>query len=256
MRKVLVSLCFIALAIALPASAQMAPKSMGEIYVIKTKPSMSMQWEAGAKKLIEWSHQQNRPATYYYWSIIPGPRTGQYVLGTFGHDWKDFDAINDRNPDAGKIIQEDMDPYTESVRTSFWAYQEDINGPPANAGQAPPAFSAVITFFFKPASDMGSIADMLKQVRAAMEKSHWPGNPGYWYQRVNGGYGTALAVSIGHPNWAGFQPPDPSLGKMLSEVYGQAGAEALFRKFYGATRAIRSEIWAYRPDLSYIAASH
>ena len=255
MRKILVSLCFIALAIALPASAQVSPKSVGEIYVIKTKPSMSAQWEAGMKKLIAWSKQQNRPATYYGWSIISGPRTGQYVLGTFGHDWKDFDAINKPNSAAGKIVQEDMSPYTESVRTSYWAYREDLNGPPPSAGQGPTAFSAVYTFFFKPATAMGSITDTLKQVRAAMKKSHWPGNPGNWYSLVNGGYGPTMVVGVGHLNWAGFQPPDPSLGKMLSEVYGQAGAGAIFKTFYGSVRAIRSEIWAYRPDLSYIAAS-
>ena len=255
MRKVGVFLSIIALAIALPASAQMAPKSMGQIYVIKTKPSMSAQWEAGFKKLIDWSKQQNRPATYYCWSILTGPRTGEYVLGTFGHDWKDFDAINTPNPDAGKIIQEDMAPYTESVRRSFWAYRGDLSGPPANAGQTPTAFSAVITFFFKQGTDMGSISDTIKQVRAAMKKSQWPGNPGSWYSLVNGGFEPTMAVVLGHPNWADFQPPDPSLGKMLGEVYGQEGAGAIFNKFYGSMRAVRSEIWAYRPELSYIAAS-
>ncbi|HXH48935.1 MAG TPA: hypothetical protein VNM47_06280, partial [Terriglobia bacterium] len=130
MRKVFVSLIFIALAVALPASAQMSHKNVDEIIVVKTKPSMSAQYEAGVKKLTEWSRQQNRPFTYYCWSIITGPRTGQYVFGTLGHDWKDFDAAEEGNAGARKIIMEDMDPYTESVRISFWRYRDDLSGPP------------------------------------------------------------------------------------------------------------------------------
>ena len=256
MRKVLVFLSFIALAIALPAGAQMPAKSLDRIVVVKTKPSMSAQYEAGVKKLIDWSRQQKRPHTYYCWNIISGPRTGQYVFGTLGHDWKDFDAAEEGSGGALKIIMEDMDPYTESVMISYWVYRKDLSGPPPNAGQAPPAFADVITFFLKIGGEP-AVTDAIKTVGAAIQKSHWKGNggPSGWYSRVNGGYGSALALSTGHENWADFQPPEPDLFKMINEVYGQEGAAAIWKKFDSGLRNVRTEIWRYRPDLSYIAPS-
>ena len=59
MKKALVSLSLLALAVALPAGAQMPAKSLVRIYNIKVKPGMAPQWEAGTKKLNEWSHEHN-----------------------------------------------------------------------------------------------------------------------------------------------------------------------------------------------------
>ena len=43
---------------------------------------------------------------------------------------------------------------------------------------------------------------------------------------------------------------------MLTNVYGKQKAEELGRSFNAQIRYVRSEIIAYRPDLSYIAQAH
>jgi hypothetical protein len=204
----------------------MPAKTLNRIFVVKTKPGMSAQWESGPKKLNEWAKQQNYPFAYYDWSLISGPRTGQYILGTFGHDWKDFDGVEKFGPAAAKQIHADMAPFTESVNISYWSYREDLSGCPPNPGQAPPAFFSITTFFLKIGADL-QVADAIKVANAAIQKSHWPGKPSGWYSLVKGGYGPALTLATGHENWADFQSPETSLAKVLNEVYGKEGAEAI-----------------------------
>jgi hypothetical protein len=254
MRKVSVFLSFLALAVALPAGAQMPAKSLNRIIVVKTKPSMSAQWEEGLKKLIEWSHQHNLPLANHCWSIVSGPRTGQYAFASPGHDWKDFDTAEKASQGVLDQIRADLDPYTESHLTSYWVYREDLSGHAIDTSQSPPAFVEVITFFLKPGGE-GQVEDVIKAGNAAAQKSNWHGKPAGWWSLVNGGFGGQLTLVMGRENWADFQPPDPDFFKMLNEVYGKEGAAALGKKFNSSLRTVRSEIWRYRPDLSYIPAS-
>lgn len=254
MRKVLVFLSILALSAVLPAAAQMPANSLARTYNIEVKPGMGPQWEAGIKKLNQWSHQHNAPNTYYVWSIISGPRTGQYVLGTFGHNWKDFDAAEKASQGVGKQIQADLAPYTESVETSYWIYRADLSGHPPNPGQGPAAFSTITTFVVKP-GDENKVEDAIKQAEAAIQKSHWPGKPVAWYSLVNGGEEPTLLLAGARKNWADFQPPATSFGKMLTNVYGEEKAEDLGREVYSSLRSEQTEILRYRPDLSYLASS-
>ena len=254
MRKVLVSLCFVALTIALPASAQLAPKSLNRVIVVKPKASMSAQWEAGLKKLNDWAKQHNLLLANQCWEIISGPRTGQYVIASPGHDWKDFDAAAKASQGVRAQILADVDPYTKSHLTSVWEYLEKLSSPPENTSQTPPAFIEVTTYFLKPGGGP-AVTDAIREANAAIQKSHWPGKPSSWWTLVNGGNGPQMALVSGRENWAEFQPPETSFFKMLNEVYGQEGASALGKKFFSGLRSWRSEIWRSRPDLSYIPAS-
>jgi hypothetical protein len=254
MRKVLVSLCFIALAIALPAGAQLAPKSLNRVIVVKPKPSMSAQWEAGVKKLNDWARAHNLLLANQCWEIISGPRTGQYAITSPGHDWKDFDAAEKASQEVRAQILADVDPYTESHLTSFWEYREKLSGHAFDTSQPPPAFIEITTYFLKPGGEP-AVTDAIKEANAAIEKSHWPGKPSSWWTLVNGGNGSQMALVTGRENWADFQPPETSFVDMLNEVYGQEGAAALGKRFFGALRSWRTEIWRSRPDLSYIPAS-
>lgn len=254
MRKAFVLLSVMALAIVVPASAQVQPKSLTRVVIIKVKPGTAPQFEEGLKKFHEWENQQNVKFTFHAWRIVSGPRTMQYAIGTSGHDWKDFDALTKLGAAAQEQIQADMGSSVESVEISFWVYREGLSGHPENAGQTPPDFVSVTTYFLKPDGETAA-TDAIKAANAAIQKSHWPGKPSGWFSLVNGGDGPELAIVTGHENWADFQPPEPSFIKMLTGVYGEEGTAALGKKFFSGLRSWRSEIWRYRPDLSYIPAS-
>ncbi len=256
MRKILVFLSLVALTVALPAGAQSQPKTIARIYTIKVSPGEGQQWETGMKRLNAWLHQKNDPSSFYTWSVISGQEGGEYVVGGFGHDWKDFDAMQARGTEDGfgKEVQGTVAPYTESVDISYYAFLPGLSSP-ITPGQPPTPMSEVTFFTVKPGG-MQPVINAIKQANAAMVKTHWKGNgPGEWYALADGGEGPQLVLSIGHMNWAGFQAPSPSLGEMLTQAYGKAGAQALAHTFDSHIRGEYSEIIRYRPDLSYIASS-
>ncbi len=130
MRKayVFLSLVAVSVAVAMRVGAQTQPNTIARIITIKVKPDQSTQWEGALKRLEAWEHQQNLPGTTYVWSVISGEHSGDYVLGTFGHNWKDFDAMDLQRDKVGvgKEIGETVEPYTESVTFSYYAFQPDL----------------------------------------------------------------------------------------------------------------------------------
>jgi hypothetical protein len=257
MRKVLVSLCFLALAVALPAGAQSQPKTIARINTIKVKPGEGQQWEAGTKRLNAWKRQENGPATTYIWSVISGGETGEYVEGSFGHDWKDFDAGRKRavKDGFGKEVQATVVPYTELYESSYYAFQPDLSSP-VNPNQPPTPMSEVTFFTLKPGG-LQPVVNAIKQTNAAMGKTHWKGVGGSaeWYVLVSGGEGPQIFFSIGLKNYAAMQSPSMSVPDMLVQAYGKAKAQTLEHTFNSHVQSEYSELISYRPDLSYIAAS-
>ena len=256
MRKVCAFLSLVALAVsvAIPAGAQTNSKNIARVYTIRAKPGQGQEFEAGVKKLLAWEHQQNLPGTSYVWSVISGPNLGDYIVGTFGHDWADFDAMQARGEKVGigKEIGETVGPYTESVTNSYYAFQRDLSITPPDPNKPPMPMSEVNFFTLKPGG-LASAISAIKQVNAAIKKTHWPGadSPGGWYVLVDGGEGPQLVLSGGLNNWAAMQPPSPSFPEMLEQVYGKSGAHAIMHQFYSHVRSESNELIRFRPDLSY-----
>ena len=174
------------MAAAMPASAQMPANSLARVVNVKVKSGASQQFEEGLKRFHEWDHQQNYPFTYYAWTIISGERNGQYVLATFGHDWKDFDEVEKFNASAGAQVRADLAPYTESVTISYYVQRSDLSVLAPAPGASPLPFLEVITFFLKPGAEPAN-EDDIREVGAAIRKSNWPAKPAFWYQLVKGG---------------------------------------------------------------------
>ena len=249
MKRIVVSLFIFVLALALPAAAQLAPKSVSRGIDVKVKDGMGQQFEEGLKKFRQWQQQQNYPFTEHAWSIITGERGGHYVFVTGGHDWKDFDETEKFGPGSWKEIQADFAPYVASAVFSFWQAHPSLGSPP-QPGEAPPKFLTFVTYSLKVGAE-DDFEDVIKQAGAAIEKTHWPGGHAGWYSLLNGGEGPQWVLVIGHKSWADFQPPETPFGKMLSSVYGKEGAEALGKKFAKSVRSVHTEILRSRPELGY-----
>jgi hypothetical protein len=252
MKKLSVFLVLLAIAAALPAAAQTQSNTIGEVIRVKVKTGQSQQWEAAVKTLEQWEHQHNIPDTIYMWSIIAGEHTGEYYVGLFGHNWKDFDAIW-KETELNKEIGATVAPYTESIERSFYEFLPDVSSP-IDPSQPPPAYES-ITFFQLKLGGTDAVMNVIKQANVAIKKTNWSGRKSAWYRLVEGGEYPQLVLSTGHDDWASFQEPSPSFSDILQQTFGKAGSEALGREFDKNVRSARGEIIQYRPDLSYIAAS-
>lgn len=255
MNRALLLLSVLTFVGAAPAIAQTQSNTVVGIIRVKVKPGQEQQWEAAFKRFRAWEHQHNYPYTSYAWSIVAGKDTGQYTFGTFGHAWKDFDSMDqfESKNGTGAEVQATFAPYTESGEVSFYEFEPDLSVTPPDPPAQPPPLSEVVFFTLKPGS-MPAVTSAIKQVVAAEKKTNWPGAKSLeWYELVDG-EGAQLVLTIGHQDWADFQGPTPSLPAMLTEVYGKAGANALFHEFEKHVVSESSEVIRYRPDLSYIAA--
>ena len=255
MKRVLVSLCLLTLAGALPVCAQTEHNTIARIVEVTTKSGMSQQFEAGLKKYHQWEKEHKAPATYFAWVVISGDRYGHYFLGTFGHDWKDFDEFEKNSPaGSGEQLRADVAPYVENVKISYMNFRKDISLAKPDPTKPPSRFTELITFMLKPGGGQ-DVTGAIKDANAAEVKSNWTGTPSQWYSLVNGGEGNQLILALNRNDWADFQPPEKSLGDVLADVYGKEGAQAIGHKFNKQITTVRSEILRYLPDLSYIAGS-
>jgi hypothetical protein len=251
--SVLVFSCVLLLGV-VPALAQTQPKTVAEVYFVTAKPGATADFEAAAKRHMQWHRQQNDTWTWLAWQVVDGDQIDQYVVGTFGHDWKDFD-------DKAKFEEEDdanamsvIGPYIQSLSSSFYALRPDLSLTRPTPGSQPPAYSSVTRVLLKPGGTMAA-EEAIKEVNAAIKKSNWPAKPSAWYELLNGGEGPTLVIVGAREKWADFQPPEKEFGEMLGETYGKMGAENLFHKFYGSVRTFHSQIIKFRPDLSYMPAA-
>ncbi|MBZ5544807.1 MAG: hypothetical protein LAO07_14185 [Acidobacteriia bacterium] len=237
-----------------PALAQVQPKTVAEVIFLAPKPGSAADFEAAVKRHMQWHRQQNDTWAWIVWEEVNGERMGQYVVGTFGHDWKDFDdRANFEKEDTANAMSL-IGPYIQSLSGSFYAVRPDLSLARPSPGGPPSAFSSVTTVLLKPAGFLEA-GEAIKEVNAAIKKSNWPAKPSAWYQLLNGGEGPTLEMVVAREKWADFQPPEKEFGQMLGESYGKMGAENLLQKFYGNVRSFHSEIIKFRPDLSYIPAA-
>jgi hypothetical protein len=259
MRRRIVSLAVLLLAAVVSVWGQSQPKTLARIYTIKVKAGEGQQWEAGLKRFHVWAHQHNLEGNTYTWSVITGSGEGEYIIGQFGHSWADFATMQKHSAEVGvgKELQETVAPYIESVVTSYYNFLPDLSITPPDPGKPPTPLSSVTVFTLKPGG-VGPVVAAIKQADEAINKTHWGGhnNPGGWYVLVNGGEGPEIVLTNGMQDLAGMQPPATSFEAMLESVYGKVGAAALMHSFNRQVRSIRTELIAYRPDLSYIAQTH
>jgi len=251
--SILFSFCAVLLAV-LSAGAQQQPKTLARIVFVTVKNGAAQQFEDGAKKHVAWLKEHNDPFTTYVWQIVSGPRTGQYVVGTFGHDWKDFDSHEALDREAGPDVMANIAPSVASHSVSYFALMPQISRVIPASDQPPDPLSRVTTYYLKPGRE-GDMAAGIQQVNDAIKKSNYPAAPSEWYSLVNGGYGPQLVAVSGMKSWAGFQPPEKGMGQMLTETLGKQATDALHTKFMDSFRKTRSEILEYCPDLSYIPQS-
>jgi hypothetical protein len=257
MKRVFIFLAVFLSAAVMPGWAQSQPKTVAEIYAIKAKPGEELQWEAALKRLNAWAHQHNLSGPNYTWSVISGEATNQYVIGSFGHDWKDFDTMQKQGNEAGidAEIEATVAPLTESLAVSYYEYQPDLSlgGPDSNK---PPTPLTEVVFYNLKLGGMQPVENAIKQVNDAIKKTQWAGanNPAGWYELAEGGEIPQMVFAINFQNFAGLQEPSPSLGAMLESVYGKPGAQALEHEFAGHIRSVEDQLLQYRPDLSYIPA--
>ena len=85
-------------------------------------------------------------------------------------------------------------------------------------------------------------------------KADWGGR-GYRAIVVASGEDPTVVRWSARSTWGDFQPGETSFMEMLEEAYGRQEAASILDTLQRSTHCRRSEVWAFRPDLSYQAPS-
>lgn len=232
------------------AAAQTAPGTLGVYYTVKAKPGHAAQLEAGLKKHRDFHQQVGDKFDWVAWQIETGPETGAYVVGSFGHTWKDFDSQEAFGEKDMADYTANVTPHEESVRGSYWDLQRELSLAPENSGSA--KFLQLVHFRLKP-TKVARFRELVGKVNEALKKADPQGRRrARWYALVNGGDGPDYALVQDRDSWADFGPSGKSAVEALREAFGVEEGNAIWAAFPECYDGTSSYVMRYRPDLSLV----
>jgi hypothetical protein len=235
------------IAMALPVLSQTpAPQgNIAQIYSNRPKPGMTAQYEAGRKKHMAWHKAQKDTWGWMIWEVISGDATGAYIIGTFNHQWKDFDREKFGAADTADAAL-NLVPYEASSTMAFWARRTDLS---ITQEELTAPYVTVTHYFVNP-EGVTAFVDSTKKINDAIKKTNYPVKPSQFYSLVNGGEGPHYVLVTARQNFADMQAPEKSMQDMMKEAYGDEGAKILADRAKTYHRSA-TEMLQYRPDLGY-----
>ena len=249
MRKFSVVLAILCLATIVKAQSTMPPTMVCEIHTNKVKPGMTQQYEQGRAKHMAWHKSQNDAWEWDTWEIVTGENTGNYLIGSCGHQWKDFDAREKFNVADSANANATMGNTMAAETMSYYVLRSDMTAQMPQSSK-PPAYLSVLHFFVKPEGVADFVAGV-KKVNEGISKTNYPSGRSAWYSLANGGNGPEFVLVQERNTMAEMAGAPKSLDQMMNEAFGPDGANALasLRKAYWHTY---SELLHNRADLSYM----
>lgn len=249
-RSVFLLVCTFVLALAGLAAAQQPPTEVNRVYFVTPKPGMEAQFEKGLKAHVDFHRQRKDTWRWNTRSTETGRFTGEYIIISPGHQWKDFDNPPIPADQDFENFAATAGPYVASWRSIFL-----VSRPELNFGAAPnPAGDplAVVTYFhLKYGDTVPRFEQLVRQYRDAMTKTNAPG-AAHWYTLAASGRNAVFVLASPRANWAGLEPMGgPSLRERLDKVHGAGAADAFYRTLEQVVDFTETKITRARPDLSY-----
>lgn len=240
------ALFLVSLLLSVSALAQMSPQMVSEVNLATPKPGMANQWEAGRKQHSAFHAAQKDTWSILVWQIISGDRTGDYLMSSPGHSWKDFDSREDFNKLDTPNVEKTMGPYTAGTRTSYYIFREDLSltKPPTT-----PAKRRTTSIYTLIPGRVNDFIEAVKKINAAIQKTNYPAKPSRWYQLANGGEVPTFVLVSDRAAWGDMEPTEKKLEDALKEAYGDSSALDQLRH---SCQHISVEMSEFRPDLSYM----
>lgn len=218
-------------------------------------PAQQQAYEAGLKAYNQCLHAHHvkfseptvthETGNDYQYSTDIGPVT-----------WADLDTVDAQAKACDATWRAQGNPHLKGETSAFMVLQPGMSNLPAGwQKQTPPPILHVIDYTLKPGHDAGmAFTDAVKKITAAAVKSKWPN---YWMtaQIEGGGDGAPdYVLVIRSKNWAEVgMEPNPSLWKMVANVYGQADADSIRKSLSDAIAKASDHFDKYNADLSYTA---
>ena len=127
------------------SQAQDAGGNIAQTVIVDPLPGHGLAFEEGMK-----AHQENMiragdESVWVTFEIVAGERSGQFMVGSFGHDWADFDQAPPVDPArAQESMADNIAPHVQDFRVQWMERLVDLGGWTLDTPQAP--MYEVVTF--------------------------------------------------------------------------------------------------------------
>lgn len=224
-------------------------------YTDSVAPAEQQAYEAGMKNFNACLHQHGFKYTWTAWLHETG-NTYAYSYVSDPLSWESFDAMSAAGKACDPVLRTAVNPHLKSEVSAFFELAPELSHMPKVASPAS-ALIEVTYFKLKPgheASDAFKAA--AKKIAAAAEKSHWAVN--YMIGEVREGDENApdFILVIPAKSWADLgKEPDPSVWKMVENVYGKDSGQAIRKSINDVVQSESAHVDSYSADLTYAAAA-
>lgn len=212
-------------------------------------------YETGVKNFNQCLHQHGFKYTWTAWTHETGD-TYAYSYTSDPLAWESFDAMNVAGKACDQALRAAVNPHLKSETSTFFEVMPELSHMPK--GMEPTSPLIEVTYFkLKPGHEASeAFAAAAKKIAAAAEKSNWSIN--YMFARVReGGEGSPDFVLVSPAkSWADLgKDPDPSVWKMVENVYGKESGQAIRKSVNDVILSVSSHVDSYNADLTYTATA-
>jgi len=226
---------------------QPQPQSISRVYFMTAKPGSEAQFEQGLKEHAKFHAQHKDPWRYDVRFTETGRRTGEYIVITSGHQWKDFDNPPIPNAQDDAHFGSTVAPHVASWSSIILRARPDLSRMQTLGTSAP---VMMVTYFYLKYGKGDQFESTIKQFNAALDKADAP-RLNSWSQVVGSSRNSAYVLTGPRENWAALEPTGPTMRQRLEQTVGAAKADELQQALADCVDYTEAKITSARADLSY-----
>lgn len=222
------------------------------IFAYYPKEGMSVQFNQGYKRHLEWHREHEDPLLWYGWYVVFGKRLGLFIDGSFGSSFEAFDNRVAPSEDRADFAQTAARFANPAFRMVYTLRRNLSTATPLENWQ-PSRNVHVIYYDIRP----GQEAKFEKVVLAVKEylKSIEGSQSHTWYELSVGGNHPNYMLMIPLNGWSDYPEIASPLTKLVRQGYDANKAQGLLEAISVSVAHQESEVWNYRPDLTYFPES-
>ena len=208
--------------------------AVARIILIRPKRGLEKDFEAGYKRHLEWRRGKNDSWRWHGFFFAQGSRAGSYLLGTFQHDWTDFDQALAANEEASDFTV-NVVPYAENFTISQITRLRDFSSPEEVPGQS--YLIEMVSYELRPGAER-TFETMVGSAISGWKQRH-PNIPFAWYKTINGGIQPYYIFMRTLNRWSDLRESEPFFTTESRDV-----------PLKDVIKTIESDVLRFRSDLS------
>jgi hypothetical protein len=229
------------------AAAQEGSGDLGWIVTVTPQAGHVTAFEEGAQRHTEVMVDAGVTMTWIAMEIILGPRTGQYVYGSFSLSGADLDAPQGDQEAMQESFAENIDPHTAGAEAQIIRRMVDLGMWTPESPLAP--MYEVYRMWVKPGGD-AVMRNMFAKLKAAMEQMAPDADYSVW-RPAAGSVGSEWTVTVPIQGFASYDEDNPGwMEQMFAQVYGHDEMQLLMDSVAEVILKSTSEVFVIRSDMS------